>query len=126
MPKILGVRVDQVTLTQAVERVEAWLKTSKKRYIVTPNPEMVMLAQKDEEFRRILNQADLAICDGWGLKLASPKLNRVSGTDLMLELIKKGHKTLLVGGAPGVAEKAAETIRLDPAVPAGSNLAGMT
>lgn len=111
MPQILGVRVDQITLTQAVERVEQWLKTSKKHFIVTPNPEMIMLAQKDGEFKRILNNADLAICDGWGLKLVVPRLTRVSGIDLMLELIKTGHKTLLVGGAPGIAQKAAGTLR---------------
>jgi len=111
MPKILGVSVDQITLSQAVERVENWLKSPKKRFIVTPNPEMVMLAQQDQEFKKILNQADLAIPDGWGLRLASPGLTRVSGIDLMLALIKRGHKTLLVGGRLGIAQKAANTIR---------------
>jgi len=110
MPKILGVKVDQITLTQAVKRVETWLKTPKKRFIVTPNPEMVMLAQKDEEFRKFLNQADLSICDGSGLRLKDKRLQIIKGTDLMLELIKHGHKTLLVGGAPGVAQKAAEKL----------------
>ena len=111
MPKIFGVKVDQITLAQAVERVETWLKTSKKHYIVTPNPEIIMLAQKDEAFRKILNQADMAIPDGVGLRLVVPGLERVSGTDLMLELIKKGYKTLLVGAKPGIAQKAVETLR---------------
>ena len=110
MPKILGVQVDQITLPQAVGRVEAWLKTPQKRFIVTPNPEMVMLAQEDQEFKKILNNANLAIADGWGLKLAVPGLKRVSGIDLMLGLIKKGHKTLLVGARPGVALKAAKKL----------------
>ena len=113
MPKIFGVKVDQITLAQAVERVETWLKTSKKHYIVTPNPEIIMLAQKDEAFRKILNQADMAIPDGVGLRLVVPGLERVSGTDLMLELIKKGYKTLLVGAKPGIAQKAAEVLRSD-------------
>ena len=111
MPKIFGVAVDQITLTQAVGLVESWLKQSKKRYIVTPNPEMIMLAQTDEAFRKILNQADMAIPDGAGLRLAVPGLNRVSGTDLMLELIKRGHKTVLAGAAPGVAERAVAILR---------------
>lgn len=101
MPKILGVSVNQITLVQAVNQVEQWLKTSKKHFIVTPNPEMIMLAQKDQEFRRILNQADLAIPDGWGLRLAAPGLNRVTGRELMLALIKKGYKVYLAGGKPG-------------------------
>lgn len=116
MPQVLGVKVDQITLAQAVKRVETWLKTPKKRFIVTPNPEMVMLAQQDKEFKKILNQADLAIPDGVGLRLAlrqaqGRQLERLTGRDLMLALIKTGHKTLLVGGAPGVAKKAALTIR---------------
>lgn len=101
MPKILGVSVNSITLVQAVNQVEQWLKTAKKHYIVTPNPEMIMLAQTDQEFRRILNQADLAIPDGWGLRLAAPGLTRVTGRELMLALIKKGYKVYLGGGKPG-------------------------
>ncbi|MDP4030848.1 MAG: WecB/TagA/CpsF family glycosyltransferase [Patescibacteria group bacterium] len=111
MPKILGIKVDQITLPQAVSLIESWLKQKKKRYIVTPNPEMVMLAQKDKQFKRILNQADLAIPDGVGLRLADSRLRRLAGRDLMLALIKRGHKTLLVGAKPGIAQKAAETLR---------------
>ena len=65
---------------------------------MTVNPEFVMLAQKDEEFKKILNNADLAICDGAGLRLTDRRLIRVSGVDLMLSLIKKGYKTVLAGG----------------------------
>ncbi len=109
--KILGVRVDRVSLGEAIKLVGEWVKQDKKRYIVTPNPEFIMLAQKDTEFRKILNQADLAICDGVGLRLADRRLNRVTGVDLMLSLIKKGYKTVLVGGRAGVAQKAADGLR---------------
>lgn len=101
---VLGVLIDKISLNQAVESVGGWLKQAQKRYIVTPNPEFVMLAQKDQEFKKILNQADLAICDGVGLRLADPSLIRVSGRDLMRALIKKGYKTMLVGGKPGGSE----------------------
>ena len=124
---ILNVKVDRIDLSQAVELVESWLKQSKKRYIVTPNLEMVMLAQKDQEFKKILNRADLAICDGAGLRLADRNLIRVSGRDLMLELIKRGHKTALVGGAPGIAEKTAETLkRLFVGLPTKSLFVGLS
>src|SRR3989344_347544 len=107
---IVGVKVDRVTLPQALKLVSGWLKTSKKHYITTPNPEMIVAAQKDNEFRKILNGADLAIPDGVCLKLADLRLRRLAGADLMLQLIKKGHKTLLVGGQPGVAQKAAKKL----------------
>lgn len=111
MPEIFGVRVDSVDLQQAMKFVATHLKSGQKTFVTTPNPEMVMLAQKDEAFRQILNRADLAIPDGWGLKLAAPGLPRTTGRELMLALIRKGYKTLLVGGKPGIAEKAAERLR---------------
>ena len=101
--KILEVRVDRVDLTEAVDLISQWIKENKKKYIVTLNPEFVMLAQKDQEFKKILNQADLAIADGIGLRLADRRLKRLPGVDLMLSLIKKGYKTLLIGARPGIA-----------------------
>lgn len=108
--KILGVRVDRVSLGEAIKLVGEWVKQDKKRYIVTPNPEFVMLAQKDEEFKKILNQADLAIPDGAGLRLADRRLKRLTGVELMLSLIEKGYKTVLAGSAPGIAQRAAEKL----------------
>ncbi|MBI4037012.1 WecB/TagA/CpsF family glycosyltransferase [Candidatus Daviesbacteria bacterium] len=112
---ILGVKVDKVTMNQAVELVENWLRGQGKHYIVTPNPEFIMAAQKDEEFRRVLNQADLAIPDGAGLKLATDLESTIPGVDLMEELIrvatKKGFTTGFLGGRDGVAEKTADCLR---------------
>ena len=108
---ILGVKVDRVTLPQALKIVDLWLISDRsKHYITTPNPEMIVAAQKDPAFKRILNAADLAIPDGAGLRLADPKLRRLSGADLMMALIKKGYKTLLCGSKPGVAQKAAKKL----------------
>lgn len=108
--KILGVKVDRVDLEDAVDLVGEWIKQDKKRYIVTVNPEFVMLAQKDTEFKKILNRADLAIPDGTGLRLADRRLNRVTGVDLMLSLINKGYKTLLIGARPGIAQAVAKKL----------------
>ena len=56
--KILGVDIFSGLKIEALEEVEKWLKDgSKKRYIVTPNPEILMIAQKNETFRKILNEA---------------------------------------------------------------------
>jgi N-acetylglucosaminyldiphosphoundecaprenol N-acetyl-beta-D-mannosaminyltransferase len=49
-----------------------------KHYIVTPNPEFVVLAQRDKDFRRILNQADLAVPDGIGLLATAKFLKKES------------------------------------------------
>lgn len=107
---VLGVKISKVTYESAIRAVEGFLGDGKKHYIVTPNPEFLVLADKDQEFRRILNQADLAIPDGVGLRVGT----RVTGTDLMLKLCKlaakKGYSVFLLGGRGGVAKEAAKRL----------------
>ena len=118
--EILGVKIDNLAMEGALQKVEDFLKDGQQHYIVTPNPEFLVLAQKDEEFRRILNQADLAISDGVGLILAARFLGqslkqRVSGTDLMEKICQKAAQKkwpiFLIGGVEGIAERVAENLR---------------
>ena len=118
--EILGVRFDLVGFHQAAGIVCDWLKDKKKRHIVTPNPEFVVAAQKDDEFKDILKNADLSITDGRGVQLAARFLGlpipmRITGTDFMQELCEKFAKLeiqiFLLGGENGVAEKCAEKLR---------------
>lgn len=51
--KILGVPFQNITPGDAEERIVKFLHQSGKAMVFTPNPEMVMAAQKDEEFMRI-------------------------------------------------------------------------
>ena len=75
---VLGVKIDCLTLDQAVEKVSCWIADShKKRLIVTPNPEFLVRAQSDQNFKHILNQAGMAICDGWGLVAAGELLLKI-------------------------------------------------
>src|SRR4030042_2265200 len=39
-------------------------------FITTPNPEQVVLAQKDRKFKEILDFSDISLCDGMGLLVA--------------------------------------------------------
>lgn len=68
---ILGVKINKVTLDQAIKEVEKFLLNNEQYYIVTPNPEFLMAGQRDKEFKKILNEADLAIPDGIGLLWAA-------------------------------------------------------
>ncbi len=122
MVKILGVRVDNLSQEACLAKIDLWLKQDRQRYIVTPNPEFIVCAQKDNRFRRILNRADLSVCDGTGIFLASrflrqPLGQRISGVDLM-ELIcalaeEQGISVFLLGASAGVAQKAAENLKKD-------------
>jgi N-acetylglucosaminyldiphosphoundecaprenol N-acetyl-beta-D-mannosaminyltransferase len=118
--KILGVKLDRLGENAVLEKVVGWLKTDKKRYIVTVNPEILVAANKDEEFKRVLNQADMAIIDGvglvWALRIKGYQgIERVAGADLMNKLIAKASsgrkRVFLLGGGSGVVQRAREILK---------------
>ncbi len=115
--EILGVNVDSVTFSDAVNRAEELLKTDGVSMIFTPNPEIIMCAKNDEEMRKILNSADICTADGIGVVygskiLGNPVPERVAGFDLVCALLERMAKSddgvFLFGAKPGVAEKAKE------------------
>lgn len=95
---ILGTYVDVLTFNQAINKLKSYLKTDTNHIVVTPNPEMIVLAKNDSNFKKILNSADLCTADGIGVVYAS-KLNkptikeRVCGYDMTVEMIKSYKET---------------------------------
>lgn len=112
---ILGVNIDDVSIDQAISIVAGWLQEGGKHYIVTPNPEFIVSAYGDPEFKKILNKADLAIPDGAGLKFSGKIKNTTTGVDLMEALCQKasksGWKIRLIGGKDGVAGRTSEKLK---------------
>ncbi|MDD5291341.1 MAG: WecB/TagA/CpsF family glycosyltransferase [Patescibacteria group bacterium] len=90
MINILGINISTLKRGEVLKKIEQFLKDGKQHYIVTPNPEIVLGAHRDEEFFYILNKADLAIPDGAGLKFAAwamgKNLRRVTGADLVSDV----------------------------------------
>lgn len=119
--RILGVKIDKLTQVEVVEKIKTFLQGNETKTIYTPNTEIVMEAKKDEKLKNILNHADIVIPDGIGLIYAAKikKKNlpeRVTGCDVsfeMLELAQQlGKSVFLLGGKPGVAEKACENLKV--------------
>ena len=120
--RILGVRVDDVTTEETLSIMERFVAEGRPHQVATVNPEFVIEAQHNEEFRAVLAQVDLALPDGVGLIWASrvlgrPLRERVTGSD-MVPLIarlcaQRGYSMFLLGAAPGVAEKAAAVMMRD-------------
>ncbi|MDO8576736.1 MAG: WecB/TagA/CpsF family glycosyltransferase [Candidatus Daviesbacteria bacterium] len=112
---ILGVKIDDLNVAEALLVVEKWIWNPGKHYIVTPNPEFLVAAQKDPVFKKILNDADLSIPDGRGLKLSGRIKNTFPGTDFMESLVilasEKGFVVGFLGGGDGVAKKTAECLK---------------
>ena len=118
--KILGVRVDKVTKTQALEEFRRLLDGDRCELIVTPNAEIVEKASKTPQLRRIINEeAALVTPDGVGLIYASklkgdPIEEKVAGIDFARSAIELcaqlGRSVYLLGSKPGVAEAAAANL----------------
>jgi N-acetylglucosaminyldiphosphoundecaprenol N-acetyl-beta-D-mannosaminyltransferase len=91
--KILGTRVDNFSKEEILEKIEFFLREDTFHQIVTVNPEFILHAQEDEEFRTIINQSSLNIADGIGLKYAfflhrKWLKKRIAGADLMHEILR--------------------------------------
>lgn len=117
---VLGVGFDNVTKAEAVERALALIDAREGRYVVTPNPEIVMLAKENPALKEALAGADIVLPDGAGIVkgaaiLGRPMKEKVPGIDfacgVMARLAERGGSVYLFGAKPGVAEVAAETLR---------------
>lgn len=90
---ILGVRVDNLARAEVLKKINLFLKEPKFHQVTTINPEFILAAQKDVEFKNILNAANLNLADGFGLKLAFWKKGerlkaRMAGADLLPEILR--------------------------------------
>jgi len=89
---IMGTKIDAVTKKEALGKIEKFLQSDLSHHVVTPNAEFILQARKDDRFRHVLNNADLAVLDGSGPLIASwftgVKLKeRVPGSDLVRDVL---------------------------------------
>lgn len=117
--RFFGVRADDVTWDETLARIEGFIAEGTPHQIATVNPEFVMAARRDPEFRKIIDNAALALPDGVGLLwagriLGQPLRQRVTGSDGVPRIAEraalKGWRLFLLGAAPGVAEETARRL----------------
>ncbi|MBI2756007.1 MAG: WecB/TagA/CpsF family glycosyltransferase [Chloroflexi bacterium] len=116
---VLGTRVDDVTYEEALALLRAAIQRRETLVVSTPNPEIVMAARADSDYRAVLDRCGLNIPDGIGLLLAAriagqPLREHVQGTDLVLRLAAEsptaGYRWFLLGGWGDTAERAARAL----------------
>ena len=123
---IWGVPVDNISVDYALGRIRSWIcQDLAGRYIVTLDALSALKAREEPHFRDLVRGADLVLPDGKGLIsalafLGSPVAQRIPGVDFMERMCRlastEGWPVFLIGGAPGIAEKAA--VRLKETYPA--------
>jgi N-acetylglucosaminyldiphosphoundecaprenol N-acetyl-beta-D-mannosaminyltransferase len=119
------VEIDPVTLEQAIGAIERLVARGQGGFVVTPNVDHVVIAERREDFRDAYAAASLSLADGqpivWSSRLlGDPLPGKVSGSDLVLPLMARaarlGWRVFLLGAGPGVAEIAAERLRREHGV----------
>ncbi len=116
---ILGFDVDLFNFDDAVQFVHQYLKENKGMQIVTINPEMIANGRKNDDFGRIINEADLVIPDGVGIKLAlkvkGVNQENIPGIEFSKKLIGlcelEGYSIGMLGAKEDVIQKAASNLR---------------
>ncbi len=112
---VRNIPFDNVTIEEALLLAEKHLQTEGMSVVVTPNAEIAQMALEDEGIHRLITSADLILPDGAGILMAAeilgtPLKEKVAGVDFGLALLakaaEKGYRVFLLGGKPGVAEKA--------------------
>ncbi len=120
---VMGVRVDKLTRTQALEQIGAW-SDRKPRMLAYVNAHTLNLTARNRNLRDALNRCDLVLNDGLGLDLAAKMRGErfpenLNGSDFTIWLLRlaasRDWNVFLLGGRPGVGETAASrlTERID-------------
>lgn len=118
---ILGINVLSTTTSRLLTSVRENITHSKRFYILTPNPELVLASTKNDDLKSALNSATYAVPDGVGLNYASKflygrSINIIPGRKLFKDLIelsnKKDWRVFLLGGYGTEAKGAAEKLRI--------------
>lgn len=116
---VLGFEVDLFSFEEAIIYTHQHLKENKGLHIVTINPEMIAIGNKNDEFGRVLNDSDLSIPDGVGIKLALKikgiAQENIPGIEFSKKLIAlcalEGYTIGLLGAKEEVVKKAANNLR---------------
>jgi N-acetylglucosaminyldiphosphoundecaprenol N-acetyl-beta-D-mannosaminyltransferase len=116
---VLGYPLDRLSLDQAVQQLQVWLAepAGVARTVVTLNPEILVQAGDNPQLATCIRAADLVVADGVGVVWAAKQLGRgrferVPGIELCTALLarSRGLTVYLLGGRPGVAERAARAV----------------
>lgn len=115
-----GLPIDPLTEDEVVERVRADLAAGLGGWIATPNVDHLRHASRDPRLAELIRSAHISVADGapvvWAARLAGQLIPaRVTGADLLWSLsaaaAEDGRSVYLLGGEPGVPERAAEVLQ---------------
>lgn len=117
--RLMNTEIDNLTMDETMDAIDSLIKEDNCSYVVTPNVDHIVQLEKDEELKRVYENASLILTDGKPLIWISnwyktPIKEKISGSDLFPRICvlaaKKGYTMYLLGAAEGVAAKAAKNL----------------
>lgn len=118
--KFMNISIDNLTMSEAIKKIDHLVQTKKGAYVVTPNVDHIVQVETDNELKEVYKNADLILTDGkpliWISKLYGyPIKEKISGSDIFPLICaladKKGYSMYFLGGKEGVAIKAITNLK---------------
>lgn len=132
--RVLGVDVSVVDMRQLLAVLDNAVQEQRVLTVSFVNPNYLMRAREDSVLRQRMNAFDVMLADGWGIVAAARVLGarlpeRLSNDDIGPGVFglseQRRWRTFLFGSAPGVAERAAGTLRREfPQLPVVGTMHG--
>lgn len=118
--QLLNTEIDNISMEEALDRIDAMVQGRKPAYVVTPNLDHIVTIERDAYFREAYAHADLILADGkpllWIAKARkTPIREKISGSDLFPRLAElaanNGYTMFFLGAGEGIAAQAAEKLK---------------
>lgn len=117
---VWGVPFAPWSFSRTLEEIEHLIESGRAAYFMTVNLHTSMLIHNSPAMQNVVAAADFVVADGmpiiWASRLRPRRLpERVAGADLVPAICKlaaaKGYRIFFLGGAPGVGEQAANSLK---------------
>jgi N-acetylglucosaminyldiphosphoundecaprenol N-acetyl-beta-D-mannosaminyltransferase len=118
--RLMGAPMAVVTEAQAVRAITDAAEVGRGHWTITANLDHVRRYHRDIAQKRLIEEADMVVADGmpliWASRVAGEALpERVSGSSMVWSICARastrGQSVFLLGGEPGVADRAADVFR---------------
>ncbi|MBP5470149.1 MAG: WecB/TagA/CpsF family glycosyltransferase, partial [Candidatus Riflebacteria bacterium] len=118
---ILGTKIDALLPQDVLKRIDEHVSNPNSGFmhIITADSLALARAEKDSDFKKIMDSAELVVPDGAGIVwaadfVATPLPSRVPGVALVGQICEKAkesnYKIFFIGSKPGIAAKASEIL----------------
>lgn len=117
----MNIEIDNLTMDEALVEIDKLIQENRNAYVVTPNVDHIVQVERGGELSKAYKEADLVLTDGkpllWIAKwYGTPIKEKISGSDLFPRLCdlaaNRNYRMFFLGGAEGVAMKAASNLKV--------------